>query len=60
MVVPTNANVDKEWASTGLVGLRMEVPGSWWDKNNNSSGNHGVHLGKIHSINFAQNENPNY
>ena len=57
MVVPTNANVDKEWATT-LVGLRMKVPGSWWD-NTDSSGNH-LHPGKIHSINFAQIENQNY
>ena len=54
MAVPTNANVDKEWA-TGLIGLRMEVPGFWCD-NSDISGKH-LHSGKIHLINFEENKN---
>ena len=56
MAIPTNANVDKEWA-TSLVGLRMKVPGSWWD-NSDSSG-HQLHAGKIHSIDFQKSQNRN-
>ena len=57
MAIPINANVEKEWA-TGLVGLRMKVPGSWWDKIDSSG--HQLHTGKIHSINFEQTQNQNY
>ena len=54
MVVPANADVNKKLA-TSLVGLRMKVLGSWWD-NSDSSG-HQLHDGKIHFIDFEENEN---
>ena len=58
MVAPANAN--KEWA-TGLVRLRIEVPSSWWDNNNDSSGSpHQLYEDKIHSVNFEQTQNQNY
>ena len=61
MDIPTNANVDKEWA-TSLVGLRMNVPGSWWNNNTSDSGINGIilHPGKIHSINFQQHRNQSF
>ena len=61
MAIPLNFNVDKEWA-TGLVGLRMKVPDSWWvytgssTSNNDSSGNE-LHAGRIHSMDFEQTKN---
>ena len=57
MAIPTNANVHKEWA-TGLVGLRIKVPGSWW--NNSDSTGHQRYAGKVHSIDFQQSQNQNY
>ena len=57
MALPTNANGKKEWA-TGLVGLRMKVPGSWWD--NSDISEHQLHAGKMHCINFEQTQNQNY
>eukprot|EP00532_Pseudo-nitzschia_australis_P014256 CAMPEP_0168278384 /NCGR_PEP_ID=MMETSP0141_2-20121125/19841_1 /TAXON_ID=44445 /ORGANISM="Pseudo-nitzschia australis, Strain 10249 10 AB" /LENGTH=56 /DNA_ID=CAMNT_0008221111 /DNA_START=21 /DNA_END=191 /DNA_ORIENTATION=- len=55
MGIPTNANVDKEWAPS-LVGLRMNVSGSWWNNNTSDSGINRIilHPGKIHSVDFQQ------
>ena len=44
--------------TNALVGLGMNVPGSWWNKSDNSRTV--LHLLKIHSIDFDQIENQNY
>ena len=57
MAIPANANANKEWA-TGLVGLRMKVPASWWDNSDDTA--HQLHPGKIHSVDFRKSQNQNY